>query len=40
LAQAPRPVAVGVAYQFALTAFAADPHDIALDAVLTDEGEY
>ncbi len=38
LAQSPRPRAVGIAYAFSRIAFAADPHDIALDAIVTDEG--
>lgn len=39
LAQTPHPIAIGIAYHQALSAFAADPHDIALDIVLTDEAE-
>ncbi len=40
LAQAPRPLAIGIAYQQALADFAAERHDIALDVVLTDESEF
>ena len=40
LAQAPRPLAIGIAYQVSLTEFEGDAHDIALDAVLTEENEY
>ena len=40
LACAPRPLAVGVAYQCTLAEFEGDAHDIALDAVLTEENEY
>jgi 5-formyltetrahydrofolate cyclo-ligase len=36
LAPAPRPVALGIAYSCALADFTADPHDIALDAILTE----
>lgn len=39
LAQTPRPIAIGIAYHQAVTDFAADLHDIALDIVLTDQGE-
>lgn len=38
LAQSPRPRAVGIAYAFSRVAFAAEPHDIALDVIVTDEG--
>ncbi len=40
LARAPRPLTVGVAYQDTLVEFEGDAHDIALDAVLTETGEY
>jgi len=40
LAQAPRPLAIGIAYQQALADFAAEAHDVALDVVLTDEAEF
>jgi len=36
LAQAPRPKAIGIAYQPMRADFAADPHDIALDLIITD----
>ncbi len=36
LAQSPRPRAVGIAYAFAKAEFAAEPHDVPLDAVITD----
>ncbi|AKZ65118.1 5-formyltetrahydrofolate cyclo-ligase [Herbaspirillum hiltneri N3] len=36
LAQDPRPLAIGVAYAEALAEFAGQPHDIALDLILTD----
>lgn len=36
LAQVPRPKAVGIAYAFAKVAFAAEPHDIPLDTIITD----
>ncbi len=36
LATTPRPVAIGISYACAVTAFDADPHDIALDAVITE----
>jgi 5-formyltetrahydrofolate cyclo-ligase len=36
LAQEPRPLAIGVAYAGALAEFAGQPHDIALDLILTD----
>ena len=36
LAQVPRPKAVGVAYAFAKVSFAAEPHDVPLDAIITD----
>ncbi|MFJ9532201.1 5-formyltetrahydrofolate cyclo-ligase [Herbaspirillum sp. NPDC101396] len=36
LAQAPRPLAIGVAYAGALAEFGGQPHDIALDVILTD----
>jgi 5-formyltetrahydrofolate cyclo-ligase len=37
LARAPRPLAIGIAYQQALAEFAAEPHDVALDIVITEE---
>lgn len=40
LAQSPRPRAVGIAYGFSRVVFAAEPHDIPLDAVITDEGNW
>lgn len=40
LAQEPRPSTVGISYQFAMTEFSADQHDIALDTVLTEENTY
>ncbi len=40
LAREPRPLAIGVAYQCTLAEFEAEAHDIALDAVLTEENEY
>ncbi len=40
LAREPRPLAVGIAYQCALTQFEGEAHDIALDAVLTEENSY
>jgi len=36
LALAPRPQTIGIAYSCALAAFDGDPHDIALDAVITE----
>jgi len=36
LAQEPRPLAIGIAYAEALAEFAGQPHDIALDLILTD----
>ena len=36
LAVKPRPLAIGVAYASARTSFNADPHDIALDIVITE----
>ena len=36
LAQAPRPKAVGIAYAFSKVSFAAEPHDVPLDAIITD----
>jgi 5-formyltetrahydrofolate cyclo-ligase len=36
LAVVPRPRAIGIAYASARVAFDADPHDIALDIVITD----
>jgi len=40
LAQAPRPVAVGIAYASSLTAFEADAFDIALDRVITESMQF
>ena len=37
LALAPRPYSIGVAYAITETTFAADPYDIALDVVMTEE---
>jgi len=37
LAGTPRPLAVGIAYRCGLAAFAGDPHDIALDDVITEQ---
>ena len=36
LAQSPRPKAVGIAYAFAKVSFGAEPHDVPLDAIITD----
>ena len=36
LAQTPRPKAVGIAYAFAQVEFAAEAHDVPLDAIITD----
>jgi 5,10-methenyltetrahydrofolate synthetase len=36
LAVTPRPLAIGIAYQCLAASFAADPHDIALDAIITE----
>lgn len=36
LAQEPRPLAIGIAYAEALAEFAGQPHDIALDLILTN----
>lgn len=36
LAQTPRPKAVGIAYSFAKVEFAAEAHDVPLDAIITD----
>ncbi len=38
LVQSPRPRAIGIAYAFSRVSFAAEAHDIALDAIVTDEG--
>ena len=38
LALAPRPATAGIAYACQRAAFAADPHDIALDVILTEAG--
>lgn len=40
LALAPRPYTIGVAYAIGETAFAADPYDIALDSVMTEEATF
>lgn len=36
LAQAPKPLAIGIAYAFSRVSFAADEFDIPLDVILTD----
>jgi len=36
LAVSPRPLAVGISYACALAAFEADTHDVALDAIITE----
>ena len=36
LAVAPRPLAIGISYDCGRAEFSADPHDIALDAVITE----
>ncbi len=36
LAQTPRPKAVGIAYAFSRVVFAAEAHDVPLDAIITD----
>jgi 5-formyltetrahydrofolate cyclo-ligase len=38
LAASPRPLAIGIAYRGSLATFAADPYDIALDAIITEDG--
>jgi len=38
LAVDPRPIAIGIAYRGSLASFAADLHDIALDAIITEDG--
>jgi 5-formyltetrahydrofolate cyclo-ligase len=38
LAVRPRPLAIGIAYGGSLATFAADPHDIALDTIITEDG--
>lgn len=38
LALAPRPQAIGIAYSCGLAEFDGDPHDIALDAIITEAG--
>lgn len=38
LALAPRPFALGIAYDCALAAFDADPHDVGLDMIVTETG--
>ncbi len=40
LATAPRPIAIGVAYADALTAFDSGPHDVALDGIITEAGVF
>ncbi len=40
LATNPRPLAIGIAYHGSLATFAADPHDIALDAIITEDGRF
>jgi 5-formyltetrahydrofolate cyclo-ligase len=40
LAGSPRPLAVGVCHAAALVEFAGQAHDIALDLVLTDQGQW
>ncbi|MCA1324268.1 5-formyltetrahydrofolate cyclo-ligase [Herbaspirillum sp. alder98] len=40
LAETPRPLAVGVCHAFGLVEFAGEAHDIALDLVLTDQGQW
>lgn len=37
LAVTPRPMAIGIAYHCLSAAFVADPHDIALDAIITED---
>lgn len=37
LALEPRPIAVGIAYRCALVEFDSDPHDIALDQIITEQ---
>lgn len=37
LAAAPRPHAIGIGYECARADFKADPHDIALDAIITEK---
>lgn len=37
LAVAPRPLAIGIAYASSLAAFDGEPHDIALDEVITED---
>ena len=37
LAQAPRPKAIGIAYSCLQANFGADPHDIALDVLITEQ---
>lgn len=39
LAQAPRPVTLGIAYSCQLAGFSADPHDVALDVVVTEASD-
>lgn len=40
LAESPRPVAVGIAYSNAQTAFARAPHDVQLDLILTESSRF
>ncbi len=40
LARQPRPQAIGIAYSCMHANFAADPHDIALDVLITEQGKY
>ena len=40
LAQPGRPRAVGIAYAFSRVTFAAEPHDIPLDVIITDAGPW
>lgn len=37
LAVDPRPLAIGIGYRCLLATFTADPHDIALDAIITED---
>ena len=37
LAATPRPLAIGIAYACALATFDADPHDIGLDRIITEQ---
>jgi 5-formyltetrahydrofolate cyclo-ligase len=40
LAQATRPLTLGVAYEATLASFTPDAHDIALDTIITEEKQY